>query len=903
MNNQDIFIGREKELKMIDEMIFDPTGTNHILRIIGKGGVGKTWLLRELYRRYQQEPSVILIRIDYAEVRTQSLPSLARYLLQQFSHHAPEKQTEKFYRQLSDWERLSSLKISPLIIREQEDKVYIYWIDIIKKISLDKRIVLLSDTGEAISLPEDQVHRINRLMSNLPNTVAVVAARLTDNVKKSFVMYPTIYKSWRVHEIYELNPFSHHETIQYFSAVLPVEMPVDLRDKIFLLTAGNPILIALAGEWVTRHIDLPKDVDLPLAELQALDEATLAQRRQRFEFALVDKQRSLGKPVRWATLYLAYLNRRYDRKILELALGPDLGLDDEQLNQVVAELKTLVFVRKSMSAEGGLLHDEAQRLIRKHVWRWVDPTRELQQELATRVIEGYYLPEIERLSQIVQAKLAQSIEHKLIAPEHRRLPPIPDEDWLKRELQIECLDYHFRIGEEKGWDYLNELFDEALNYHYSLIQMDAIMQAVHNLAPKQVDSARFKVRVAQTLLVKGEVSKAISMARTVLNQANVNPSDAAEALMVLGRATTTPTLKIREFQAALEKARLAQDYVLEAQALKLLGLAYRQQGKWPEAVKTSQQSLRLLNEEEEREQYADTLNNLAFVTMLNGNPTRADTMAEKALRIRKAQGNLHGLSLSYATKGRIAEALGYYDQAIRYHRTAVDLAQSVADFDNVALFQTNLAVHERFNQNFATVRELLSAGLKSQRPDIRARAYLEAAKMDRDEVDLLRFRGASNEEILAKYDSAEEKAQRALELADEVGDEHQVASILLELALITYYREQREDKEHIQKLREILKQRNYTLEKGYLTELMGHLAYTKGNLLTAFEKYLEACELFSGYSPASFEQTFQRVRDKYLDASSQMQEQICALIEEKFPTVHPASPLARLKELCVFADF
>ena len=263
--------------------------------------------------------------------------------------------------------------------------------------------------------------------------------------------------------LYELKPFSSSETVQYFEAALEGEMPPDLRDKIFLLTGGNPVLIAIAGEWLKRHIKLPEDVDLPLSELQALDEPTLSKRRQRFEFALVDKVRSLRKPVDWATLYLAYLNRRYEPKILQLALGPDLDLDDQQFDDVVEELKTLVFVRKSMSAEGGLLHDEAQRLIRKHAWPSVDPARELQQELAKRVIDGYYLPEIERLSQIVQSKLAKSVEHKLIAPERRRLPSIPDEDWLKRELQIECLDYHFRISAKEGWHYLNQLFDEALN--------------------------------------------------------------------------------------------------------------------------------------------------------------------------------------------------------------------------------------------------------------------------------------------------------------------------------------------------------------------------------------------------------------------------------------------------------
>lgn len=41
MSKQDIFIGREKELKMIDEMVFDPTGARHVLPIVGEGGGGQ----------------------------------------------------------------------------------------------------------------------------------------------------------------------------------------------------------------------------------------------------------------------------------------------------------------------------------------------------------------------------------------------------------------------------------------------------------------------------------------------------------------------------------------------------------------------------------------------------------------------------------------------------------------------------------------------------------------------------------------------------------------------------------------------------------------------------------------------------------------------------------------------
>ena len=288
---------------------------------------------------------------------------------------------------------------------------------------------------------------------------------------------------------------------------------------------------------------------------------------------------------------------------------------------------------------------------------------------------------------------------------------------------------------------------------------------------------------------------------------------------------------------------------------------------------------------------------------------RADTMAEKALRIRKSLGNLQNLSLSYATKGRIAEALGLFTEAGRYHRTAVDLAKEIDDFDNAFLFQTNVAAAERRAHDFEAARKLLEEGLQSKRPNVRTRALHELVKIHIEEAQTRkRQEGQEKQEAITTsvkfyYDEAEKVAQEALGLAEKTGDDYLTTVILFDLALITFLREQRKDKARLDALESILKNHDYPAEKGRLEELMGHLAYEKGDLPTAFVHYLKACEILGKYKPGSFQRTFQRVRDKFLDATPEVQEQICQLIEQKFPSVHPALPLARLKELCAFADF
>lgn len=251
-----------------------------------------------------------------------------------------------------------------------------------------------------------------------------------------------------------------------FQRDLAIEMPLDLRQKISHLTGGRPILVAMASEWLKRRLPLPEEVDLPLSELQAWDEQQLAERRQHFEFALVERVNELHQPLNWAVLYLAFLNRRDDPEILRLTLD----LNDYQLAEVTKELKSMLFVRQSISSKMGLLHDEAQHLILRHLWPLLDPEGAIRREIAQQVIDEYYRPEIERSS---------------------------NKDQRQRELQIECLDYHFRVDIESGWRYLDQLIAEAENSHDAHMQMNAIEQGMRNLYLEWLDPVRFQKHMAR----------------------------------------------------------------------------------------------------------------------------------------------------------------------------------------------------------------------------------------------------------------------------------------------------------------------------------------------------------------------------------------------------------------------
>ena len=47
----DVFVGRGEELALVDEWA-ERWNTTHLIAVQGDGGVGKTWLLLEILRRY-----------------------------------------------------------------------------------------------------------------------------------------------------------------------------------------------------------------------------------------------------------------------------------------------------------------------------------------------------------------------------------------------------------------------------------------------------------------------------------------------------------------------------------------------------------------------------------------------------------------------------------------------------------------------------------------------------------------------------------------------------------------------------------------------------------------------------------------------------------------------------------
>lgn len=891
----ELFIGRQYELARVDAMVRDPERRCHIWPIIGEGGVGKTWLLRELAQRYRENSDVIVVTIDYNEAQNLSLPSLSHRVFSQFVSLLPVEDVRKFLAMLDQVERMSEIDVNASQIAEELQRVNLFGVDLVNTVSQAKRILILSDSVDASHA--DAQNDIDRLGSLFQNTVTVLVGRPTPSVYSIYDAHSEIYSHWIRHSVHTISDFDEIEVKQYLEGFLSsqsllsssdevsaIEIEEELIKKIVRLTRGNPVKVSIVGEWLRSNISLPNEIDFRVSDFDTFSTDKQQQIRNRFEAELFNGIRSLNDPINWVILYLSFFNRRFDSQILSTLLQ----IDVDQMKEVLEQLSHLVFVRKSTDSDVGMLHDEVQVLVNRHVWPFVDPDGSMRRNITRIVVEQYYEPLIRRLHEQLNDFL---IFHSSKIEEHYSALPIDShKEHTVLYLQLEQIDYTFRYSEAEGWRLLGQVLRSA-----TFLQINTIIEIVNSWMPDISDHPRLFIELAEVYSSKGEYDRAEIYANLVINAFNKSEEDEVRALCVQAECEQEFQRKSEQFEQAILRARSLEKKTLLASVLNSLGQAYRRIGQWEGAEHYYHEALKLWIEG--TSEYAATLNNLAFACMLNGKIAEADNLADEALFIRQRLIDQRGIGLSYLTRGRIASALGDYGEALRRFHVAAEIFKRLDDNNNYALALINKAEIESYAHHFQPVHELLIIATNAQKPEIRVRAKLQIAKTRFAQARELRRLEASVVEVDAKFDEAESYYADALVLSRRFRLDDLTATSLFQLALLAFLRDKREDHQHLNELQGLLQDHNYPLEQGRLYELQGDIFFKQEKFSHSIAKYVEACKVLALYNEVNFKQTFSRVRTK-LREHPELKPLFCRMALEQLIGVVQGFPRAQLVAFC-----
>jgi tetratricopeptide (TPR) repeat protein len=854
----DFFVGRKEELDLIDEWA-KKQDTMHVIAVHGDGGVGKTWLLLEVWQRYGHRDDFAVVYFDAAE-HTFSVQYEMMFLAQHLGlENFPRLQTglEELTRSYYD------LPVSDAQTRERQ--VLQMGVEEINEQLETRRLIYLSDTlevleyggGRSLAGLEEYEYA-----SQFSNALFISAGR---NVREMMPGLEQDFGSDNVTYV-ELYNFDRVESAEFFDAVDKEEfISPGMRDKLCFLTGGRPVLLSLVIEWLSRDVPLPEIAGRSLEDLKALPEAEWRDLRERFEFELVDRVRGLRRPLDRAVLYMAHINRRTDAHLLSALL--DIPAADAQA--LMQQLADLSFVRYNPATGNCMLHDEMKNLVNEHAWPYVDPTGDVRRKLARKAVTDYYEPRIGELARQTKARL----EFDALKGPVRRTT-IGGAEWEQWRLEAENLYYRLQVDAEDGLAYFEDRFEEAQRNNH-LMRMRFLlneMQVAGHIGIRDT----LEIRRAQELLVRDATEQANEICRNLLAKEDLSTENRISAHNILGwiAASTDPEQARRQYESALQLAREESQTRVIGVLHNNLGQLYQLTGNLEQSIRHYQRAIEISKQTNNRYLVASATNNLAYVYRLQGNLSQADVLCRVALAQRKRLGLERDLAYSYLTKGEIDRDRGDLESAERYTKLALRSFDKVSATRGQIMAYRSLANIRRHMEQYEEAGAYLERGitLAEQLHDEPLLSSLlnVYGRQQRDRaVYLEQVSGAETPEaVKAFFQSAEEYLERSLNLAAQYGDQWLITRSQFELALAYFLSASRPDDyvtDLLNQVWESASRLGYVLLQGYVEETRGEIAQRQQDYATTARHYGLAAQFIAQQRGREPERFFDRLGDRLLD--------------------------------------
>lgn len=809
------FVGREKEIGIFKEMLSSGSEKEWILNIKGGGGIGKTKLLKKIAGICDQEiaQGAKLIRtrrlIDFYETSNRRRVGLLRNLSRQLG----EENFADFATALARSDALrhpevsmddeEELKVLEREVHSQFDNCY-------RRLAADRLIVLLFDTFEEAGEVSDWLLG-DLLPRTEQNSIVVIAGR-------EEIDWPERQKGVKT---VCLREFTCDEAIKYFRSrgLKNRRISGDAVEKIRELAEGQPLLIALACDWI----------------LEGRNPSELVGETSRSDFkkSLVKRIVELGKPEDWVVLLMAHLYRRFGKEILAYLLKEDV----EECERMLGQLSRLSFVKYREPSNGFpgscLLHDEMRHLVKKYVWSDIDPSGDTQRGLSHDVL-GYY-------------------ERRIKAGKDKR---------ERQALQAERLFYELDTDLEKAWKTFVRLFDEEAIYRYELGFCQLLLNEIWEYADRlQERKALIDLRKANLLVEQEDTDGARKLYRVVSDRLPLDGKERAEALFGLGRCAAIER-NYKEAAAYYDESlriyRKEEDWVGVGKVLNYSGLAKREQGRLDEAHADYQESLAIRLRERDARGVAQTMNNIGNVCRLKGKFKEALDYCLEALHIRKQLDNKLDTGKSCNTIAMVYRDMGEIEKAISFHERAIKNFKEVQANSWLAQAYASLGYAYYRNRDWERALEHLRESMQIAEQLPHQYQFPLCSALNKI------ARVYSNQE---KWEAAETSFRESLKLARECGERYYEMDNLVGFCVL-YQRQGRFDEipGYERQVRKLVDQ-GYKFEYllGRLEQVLGNVAWEKGEHEAALDDYLESCAHMAQFNPLRYNEVLdileQRLRE------------------------------------------
>ncbi len=829
------FIGRKHELDFFEQWL-ENVSVPHLLyfydaleAIDKKGGIGKTRLLRQCVKIIEERyPNIIPVSIDFFNVSDRGGVAIAERIALALHERYPTWSAESFEKALKEYHLAVNRKKTDMSdIREQLGDALTADLLLLHEQMQESNtyVIVFFDTFELIE--HNPITAVLRPYQTFPDNYYF------DRI--AFVMagrnpIDWSHQNWieRANDVQSvpLSPFTFEEAIHYLDAKADLyditSAPEDHLQVIYKNTEGRPILLGLVADILNQ-------------QGQNSLEQLIKISRPAFEASLVQRINNFPDPTRWAIFFMAHIYHRFDAVLLDLIMRkPTLRerLPEIEYWRLVESLPTLSFVRRSGSNDNFVLHDEMRRLVTIYCWDQQDIDRRMRCELSEVAI-GYY-----------ETHLASEMD------EH-----------LRQSYTVEMLFHKLVVDLNAGYHFFEQCFTRAIDLSMRAFARSLLQEAKKFENELSYDQ-RLDLKMAEARLLQEEEnpSAALEIYQALEDAAIWTESHRADILYQKGNCyeqTSQLAEAIDCFTIALEIEQSKENKSRCAKIFGQLGYIHRRLGHYMEAMHYYEESLILLKNLDNPQEYATTLNNMSNVYRLQGKIEEALRFCKLGLRIRRdsfARGEVSELDvgLSLNTMGLIYKTRDEVIAAERHFQEAFEIYNRVG-----------------YKKGIAAIFNLLGQLLLPSKDLDEALKYFEQAYrisfgIDQEaRIDSLNGQGKVFA-LRGKYDKAIEYFERARDLARQVGGSYRLVENLLALA---------ESLEHLgqpatQMLKEakrIAGENNYYLLLGLAEEMQGDFEYKAERYRNAFKHYRVACKYFAHYNPVQLQKFLRRLVDLLLD--------------------------------------
>ncbi len=803
------FIGRDELMDIIHRAVKASGQKLRIVNIQGEGGVGKTSVLKETGRRYDnyENPGLLVTGlIDFFDISTRTRRGFMLRLFDELKRDYQNQNLTELYQTVTDaWNDFAKVEISGAggqLLKEKNENLKGMFRNFYRELAVHYRIVIRIDTFELVEhIFGDWLAA--KFIPELNDTVVLIAGRTNEKWN------PVIIDAVGDEQVdyYELKTFNEQDTEKLFNlSDLGKSVDAEEREKLWILGKGRPVLLTLALDLRDRLGITIKNLtkttaEYSLSQLKTMPDEELKAVRDVFEAELVARFMNC-QPDDNAVNLMAIIYKYFTADMMAYFLG----ISKEEADNTLKSIAEWTFMKFQQSGDSFQLHDLVRDLVVKHVWPKIDPTGGYRKKCYQKAVVYY-----EGIIADRKKEIAQCLHEVKIA-----------EDRGEHKQQFETVNKMLALRQQKRffeiqktyYDLMHDYDSAVVRYRYLFVDMAwARESGFYNLIREERNNACSmlgKTYPKEYMLLEDARIQIVSEGQfdkglEILNAAPLKEVQKEKdpiwfslillyrgiALNYKGDVQQSEKL-IEECIEVLKKHELSLPDTpgpcnlktlpisrTLARAYTNLGYMYLASFRFTMAIEAYKHGLVYSEYSGQESLSAAIRNDLAFAYARFGKVGVARTLCKDGLEIRERLGEAYFTGLSYNMLGRVEYFQRKYEAGVRFGEMALKIFERIGDLRGLALAHRNLGANLGA---LAKVRNLLEYFEKAENhlekalslftekdiqpePNYLIEIYELFALLYQDWGATIVKHGSSKDPIEAFNEKAEKWFQQAIDLA------------------------------------------------------------------------------------------------------------------------------------------